>query len=186
MAVASQPGYDPRGKDAQRQREFEKQAQDIDDARVAVINQASSPQVNKEDWIREAQLRSYLNDHADISQDKQKMQWAIARWQQNIAEGKADTKAMSDAVFDEARIKFGLQPRNRRGSRPDDATKRRLTGVSSQSAGGGVTASKISMTAMERKMAQVKYDKDPPSVAWQKWANNEGKRIMEKRSAKSG
>lgn len=183
QAVASQPGYDT---NSAQHREFERLAENLENARVAVITDAQRPQFNEQDIIRKAMLQAYLNDHGDIAHDQKRMQWAYARWQQNIAEGKPDTKEMSDAVFDEARIKFGLQPRNRRGSRPDDATKRRLSGVSSQSAGASPVTGTFQMTSMHRKMAQEKYDKLPPREAWQKWANNEGKRLMERRAAKSG
>lgn len=182
QAVASQPGYDSRGP---QQREFERLAENLENARVAAIAEAQRPQFNEEDLIRKAQLRQYLSEHSDITNDQKKFQWAYARWQQNIAEGKPDTKEMSDAVFDEARIKFGLQPRNRRGSRPDDSIRRKLSGVSSQSAGAPVATGNIQMTSMERKIAQAKYDNLPPKQAWQKWANNEGKRIMERRAQKS-
>ncbi len=181
-AVASQPGYDPKGP---QQREFERLAENLENARVAAISQASAPQFNEEEVIRKAQLRQYLNEHSDITADQKKFQWAYARWQQNIAEGKPDTKEMSDAVFDEARIKFGIQPRSRRGSRPDDTTRRRLSGVSSQSAGAAPVTGNIRMNSMERRMAQEKYDTLPKEQAWQKWANNEGKRVMEKRAQKT-
>ncbi len=181
-AVASQPGYDRNGP---QQREFERMAENLENARVAAIAEAQRPQFNEEDLIRKAQLRSYLNEHSDITNNAQYFKWAVARWQQLTAEGKPDTKELSDSVFDEARIKFGMQPRNRRGSRPDDAIKRRLSGVSSQSAGAPQATGNIQMTSMERKIAQAKYDNLPPKQAWQKWANNEGKRIMERRAQKS-
>jgi len=183
MSVASQPGYDQKGP---QQKEFERQAQALEDMRIDAIWEEKNQkhQSGEADRLRQAKLEMYLNEHADISQDRTKMQWAYARWQQNIAEGQLDTKEMSDRVFDEARIKFGLQPRNRRGSRPDQATRARLSGVSSQSAGAEQSSANVSMNAMQRKMARELYDKDPPAVAYQKWANGPGKRAQEKRAAK--
>jgi hypothetical protein len=183
QAVASQPGYKT---DSEQHREFERQAEELENLRVAALveDRAQKGQINEQDLIRKAQLQSYLAEHADITNDPTRFQWAYARWQQLRAEGKPDTKEMSDAVFDEARIKYGLQPKNRRGSRPDDATRRRLSGVSAQSAGGDQASATYRMTAMERKMATIKYDKLPPKEAYQKWANNEGKRILERRAGK--
>lgn len=178
-AVASQPGYDRNGP---RQREFEQQAEQLENARVAAISEAQRPQFDEGELMRKVALKAYLDSHSDISADPNKWAWAHARWLQRKAEGHADTREMADEVFDEARVKFGLRPRNRIGTRPDQATQRRLSGIGSQSAGAPDNVSAIKMTPMERKMAEVKYDTLPKEKAWQKWANTEGKKVMAKRA----
>lgn len=179
-AVASQPGYDRNGP---RQREFEQQAEDLENARVAAITDARQPQFNEPELMRRVALKAYLDSHSDISADPQKWAWAHARWLQRKAEGQPDTREMADECFDEARVKYGMRPRNRiGGQRPDQATQRRLSGVSAQSTGAPDNISAIRMTPMERKIAEAKYDKLDKEKAWQKWANTEGKRIMAKRA----
>jgi hypothetical protein len=181
-AVASQPGYDRNGP---RQKEFERQAEELENARVATISDANRPQVNEQELMRKVALQAYLDSHSDISSDPNKFKWALARWEQRKAEGHADTREMADEVFDEARVKFGGRARNRIGpQRPDPATQRRLSGVSAQSTGAPDNVGSIRMNAMERKMAEVKYDNLPKEKAWQKWANNEGKKVMERRAGK--
>lgn len=179
-AVASQAGYDRNGP---RQREFEQQAESLENARVAAISEAQRPQFNESELMRKVALQTYLDSHSDISGDANKWAWALARWQQRKAEGHSDTREMADEVFDEARIKFGGRARNRIGAqRADPATQRRLSGVSSQSSGSPDNVSAIKMSPMERKMAEVKYDTLPKEKAWQKWANTEGKKVMAKRA----
>ncbi len=183
-AIASQPGYDPRGKDAQTQRDFEAKAWDIENMRVAAISQASQPAVNEQDLMKRMALQTYLNGHSDITHDPRRWEWAHARWVQRKAEGQADTIEMADEVMEEARIKFGLQPRKSRGSRPDPATRARLSGISAQAQGGGQEVGLVKMNAMERKMAREMYDKLPPEQAYQKWANGPGKRAAQKRASR--
>ena len=179
-AVASQPGYDRNGP---RQKEFERQAEDLENARVQTISESNRPQFNEQELMRKVALQTYLDSHSDISGDPNKWAWALARWQQRKAEGHADTREMADEVFDEARVKFGGRARNRIGAqRADPATQKRLSGVSAQSAGAPDNVSAIKMTPMERKMAEVKYDTLPKEKAWQKWANTEGKKVMAKRA----
>lgn len=179
-AVASQPGYDRNGP---RQREFEQQAENLENARVAAITEAQRPQFNESELMRKVALQTYLDSHSDVTSDPKRWQWAYSRWQQRLAEGHQDTREMADEVFDEARVKFGGRPRNRIGAqRADPATQRRLSGLSSQSAGSPDNVSAIKMTPMERKMAEVKYDTLPKEKAWQKWANTEGKKVMAKRA----
>jgi hypothetical protein len=179
--VASQPGYDPRGKDRDRQRDFETKAEQLENARVAAITQAQQPQFNEQDLIRKVALHNYLNSHSDVTHDPKAWEWAHARWVQRKAEGQPDTIEMADDVMEEARIKFGKPTRKSRG-RVDHATKARLSGIASQSAGAAPEVGMVKMNAMERKMAREMYDKLPPEQAYQKWANGPGKRAAAKRT----
>lgn len=184
QAVASQPGYDPNGKDRDRQRDFEAKAEELENMRVAAITQAHQPQqINEQDLIRKVALHNYLNSHSDVTHDPKAWEWAHARWVQRKAEGQADTIEMADEVMEEARIKFGKPTRRGRGNKPDAATKARLSGVPAQSAGGGAgEVGLVRMNAMERKMAREMYDKLSPEQAYQKWANGPGKKAAARRA----
>lgn len=186
-ARASQPGYDPNGPE---HAEFERKAREIQTARIAAVVSAQTPQFNEQEVIRKAQLQMYLNEHADISQDPTKMNWAYARWQQYRAEGKPDTKEMSDAVFDEARRRFGLKPRGA-SSGPDEATRQRFSGVPARGAGASQPSSgAVQMGPHEKKMARLAFGdrKDDKGNSWsekqvyQHWANTVGKKLQEQKS----
>ena len=184
-ARASQQGYDPNGPE---QAEFERKAREINVARMGVVAQAQQPQFNEAEVIRKAQLQMYLNEHADISQDPAKMQWAYARWQQYRAEVKEDTKEMSDAVFEEARRRFGMKTRNGSSQAADPATRQRLSGVPSRGSGASSgTPGAIQMSADDKKMARIAFGdrKDAKGNQWseaqvyQHWANTVGKKRQE-------
>jgi hypothetical protein len=188
---ASQPGYDPNGPE---QAEFERKAREIQTARIATVVSAQQPQFNEQEVIRKAQLQMYLNEHADISQDPTKMQWAYARWQQYRAEGKADTKEMSDAVFEEARRRFGLKTRSGGSPAADPATRQRLSGVPSRGTGAAPSSSgAVQMGPHEKRMARLAFGdrKDAKGNPWteaqqyQHWANTVGKKLHEQK-AKGG
>lgn len=187
-ARASQPDYRT---DSEEHREFERKAEQLLTARIAVISSAQQPQFNEQEVIRKAQLQMYLNEHADISQDPAKMQWAYARWQQYRAEGKADTKEMSDAVFEEARRRFGMKTRNGGSPSADPATRQRLSGVPARGAGGSPgTPGAVQMGPHEKKMARLAFGdrKDDKGNPWseaqqyQHWANTVGKKLQEQKS----
>lgn len=184
-AVASRPGWDPRGKDAAEYKRYWDDAENLENARVAAIHSAQQPQqVNQQELVRQIRLQSYLDSHSDVTHDQQKMNWAYARWQQKLAEGYPDTVEMADETMDEARVKFGLKPRMRRQAPVDPAARRRLTGLPSQGSQGSAQVGAVTMGKQEKRMARAMYDKDPPEVAYQKWANGPGKRAAEKRLAK--
>lgn len=177
---ASQPGYDSNGPE---QAEFERRAREIQTARIATVVSAQQPTVNEAEIVRKAQLQMYLNEHADISQDPAKMRWAYARWQQYIAEGKQDTKEMSDAVFEEARRRFGLKTRSGGSPSADPATRQRLSGVPARGSGPGpVTPGAIQMGPHEKKMARIAFSHLPEKEAYQHWANTVGKKLQEQKS----
>ncbi len=78
-------------------------------------------------------------------------------------------------------MNFGLKPRSGRGSTPDQATRQRLSGVSSRAAGGDPGGDPIvKMTKHDRRMAVELYPQLSEKEAWQKWANGPGKRLVEK------
>lgn len=176
-AVASRPGFTP-----QMQEEYEQRSMQLQTARIATIAQAAQQPLNEDDLYRKVAWRNFTSEHYDVFSDQKIANWAMGRWTQLVqGEGKADTRELAEEILDEARIKFGKQPRRGRGSRPDAATQRRLSGVSAQGGGGGdAEVGTVKMGAMERKMARELYDNLPPEQAYQKWANGPGKRAAAK------
>lgn len=182
-ARASQADFNPNGPEYA---EFERKNRELQTARMAVIAAAQAPQINEEEIIRKAQLRMYLNEHSDISHDPTKWQWAYARWQQYRAEGKEDTRELSDAVFEEARRRFGLKTRSGGSPAADPATRQRLSGVPARGAGPGpVTHGAIQMGPHEKKMARIAFSHMSEKEAYQHWANTVGKKLQEQK-AKGG
>lgn len=176
-AVARQPGFTP-----QMQEEYEQRSLQLQTARIAAVAQASQQPINEEEMYRKIAWRNFTSEHYDVFSDQKIANWAMGRWTQLVqGEGKADTRELAEEILDEARIKFGKQPRRSRGSRPDAATQRRLSGVSAQGGGGGdAEVGTVKMGAMERRMARELYDNLPPEQAYQKWANGPGKRAAQK------
>lgn len=184
-ARSSQPDYRT---DSAEHQEFERKARELQTAKMGVIAAAQQPQINEAELIRKAQLQMYLNEHADISQDPTKMQWAYARWQQYQAEGKDDTKELSDSVFDEARRRFGMKPRNGSSQAADPATRQRLTGISSRGAGPGPDSSGVvQLSAHDKRMARIAFgDRMSEKEAYQHFANTVGKKRLEQQKSKGG
>ena len=135
--------------------------------------------------MRKMAWQQFTSEHSDVFTKPDAQAWAIGRWQQLVqGEKKADTKELAEEILDEARVKFGMKPRRGRGPTPDEATRRRLSGVSAQANGAGATPAKVTMNNMERRMAREMYDNIPPEQAYQKWANGPGKRAAEKMAAR--
>lgn len=184
-ARASQPDY---RQDSAEHQEFERKAREINTARMGVIAAAQQPQIDKAELIREAQLNLYLSEHSDISQDKTKMAWAWARWHQYRAEGKEDTRELSDAVFDEARRRFGMKTRSGSSQAADPATRQRLTGISARGAGPGPDSSGVvQLSAHDKRMARIAFgDRMSEKEAYQHFANTVGKKRQEQQKGKGG
>lgn len=171
----------------QLQEEFEQKARNIQVARMAVVAQASQPQVDRQAIVREAMWTQFTTKHADIFHDPNPniQKWAWAEYHRRIAEGHADTEEMVEDILDQTRIKFGKQPRRSRGSRPDPSTQARFTGLSSRGSGSSINEDgSIQMSADDKRMARIAFgdrkDKDgkPWSEAkqYQYWANTVGKK----------
>jgi hypothetical protein len=179
--VASRPGFTQAEHD-----EYERKADALLTAQMAAVSQASAPQMNEQEIYRKVAWQQFTTEHADVTTNPKAWNWAIGLWQQKVqGEGEADTKDLAERILDQARVKFGMKPRRGGGGNPDAATRARLSGVSAQGgAGDGESSGAVRMGPRERKMAEELYDKDPPKVAWQKWANGPGKRAALKSAAR--
>lgn len=165
---------------------FQLEAEQLQTAKMMAIAQASAPQMNEQEIIRKAAWHQFTTEHADVFHDPNQnvSNWAWAEYHRRRAEGHADTKEMVEDILDQCRIKFGKPPRKLRGSRPDQATKQRLTGLSSRSAGVSADSSgAITMDAHQKRMARIAFMKDGVSEkqAYQKWANTAGKQLNAKK-----
>jgi hypothetical protein len=180
-AVTSSRRLDPA-----EQQAYEDRALALQTARISTIAQASAPQVNEQEMYRRWKWNDFTNRHNDVFSNEKAKYWAVSEWQKRVyALGEADTEDLAEKILDETRVKYGMKPR-RGNSGPDAATKARLSGVSAQGGGGGDggDGGAVRMGKRERAMAQELYDKDPPQVAWQKWANGPGKRAAMKQASR--
>jgi hypothetical protein len=181
QAVASRPGFTD-----QQQEEYERKALQLQTARMAAVVEATRQPVNEQEMYRRWKWQEFTTKHNDIFSHEQAKHWAVGRWQQLVYGEKApDTEDLAEKILDEARVKYGMKPR-RGGGGPDAATRARLSGVSSQGAGGGEggDSGAVRMGKRERQMAEELYDKLPPREAWQKWANGPGKRAALRQAGK--
>jgi hypothetical protein len=171
----------------QLQEEFENKARHINVARMATIAQASQPQIDRRAIVQEAMWTQFTTKHADVFHDPNPniQKWAWAEYHRRIAEGHPDTEDMVEDILDQTRVKFGKQPRRSRGSRPDDNTRARFTGLSSRGGGGSVGEDgMIPMDRDDKRMARImcsdKKNKDgspwSEKQAYQYWANTVGKK----------
>ena len=174
--AASRPGFS----EADR-RPYEERSRRLDMQKLAIIAEARAPQMDVNQLVKQVQWRAFESEHHDVFGNDQIKSWAWAAYNQKVAEGHPETRELALETLDKARVRFGLRPRNGRGSAPDQATRQRLSGVSSRSAGGDPGGDPIvKMTKHDRRMAQELYPQLSEKEAWQKWANGPGKRLVEK------
>ncbi len=174
--AASRPGFS----EADR-RPYEERSRRLDMQKLAIIAEARAPQMDVNQLVKQVQWRAFESEHHDVFGNEQIKGWAWAAYNQKVAEGHPETRELAMETLDRARVRFGLRPRNGRGSNPDQATRQRLTGVSSRSAGGDPGGDPIvKMTKHDRRMAVELYPQLSEKEAWQKWANGPGKRLVEK------
>lgn len=175
----------------QLQEEFENKARQIQVARMATVAQASQPQIDRQAIVREALWANFTTQHADIFHDPNPnvQKWAWAEYHRRLAEGHADTQEMVEDILDQTRVKFGKTPRKLRGSRPDDNTKARFSGIPSRGGGGAPQGEDgvVHMTADYKRMARQAFGdyKDKKTgkpwteqQMYQHWANGPGKKLM--------
>lgn len=163
---------------AEEHQAYEDRALALQTARISTIAQASAPQVNEQEMYRRWKWNDFTTRHNDVFSNEKAKYWAVSEWQKRVyALGEADTEDLAEKILDETRVKYGMKPR-RGGGGPDAATRARLSGVSAQGSGGVESGESgaVRMGARERAMARELYDKDPPNVAYQKWANGPGMR----------
>lgn len=167
--------------------QYQRKARELQTVRMATIAQAAAPQINEEQLVQKAAWRQFTAENSDIfyNENENVKAWAWAEYHRRRAEGQADTRSMVDSVLDAARVRFGLTPR--RGNAPDNATRQRLSGISSRGAGASQPSSgEIQMDGHMKKMARIAFlgkpgkDGKPMSEAqaYQHWANTVGKKLQ--------
>lgn len=178
-AVASQPGFT-----AQQQAEYEQRARNLQTKRMLTVARASAPQVDVQELSRKIAWQQFTSEHSDVFTHPQAYQWGIGEYYKRIAEGQPDTKAMAEELLDAARLRFGMKPRRGNGSKPDQATRQRFSGVPARGAGPApATPGAVHMSKDDKKMARIAFgDKMSEKEAYQHWANTVGKKraAMEK------
>lgn len=162
--------------------DFEKRGREIEQRKLTAVAkklQASNRGPSPDEVVARVRQQQLAEEHSDIISNPQHFTWVRGRMQQELAEGKPDTKATVDAVMDLARRKFGLTPRGGRPA-PSDAAKRRLGGMSRGGGSASEGGAKITMTKELRNLADAAYGhiKDDKE-RYRMWAKGPGRRLQE-------
>jgi hypothetical protein len=113
--------------------------------------------------------------YPDIVQNERAALWMTHRHMQMVqAEGKPNTWETADLAAAETRraFKMGQRPA------PDAVTKARYSGVGGGANGHANGDGSIEMTPKFKRMAEALHPDDKPSVAWKKWAQGPGKKML--------
>lgn len=123
-----------------------------------------------------------ITDFPDVAGHTGAMNYARAYCQMKINLGRTmDWNLMTEAMNEARRQpEFGLS----RQPAPTRETQSRYTaGPRGGAAAGGTTRPVIKMNKHYMSMAEARYPNDPPKVAYQKWANTVGRKLLAKESS---
>lgn len=137
---------------------------------------------NQQTQAAEAAVAARLSsEFPDVVAHPEAFPWAILEFQKRVGpEKQPNNWETATKVMNEAALRYKI----RKPPPPDEVTRRRYSGVGGGSNGGtnGHKGGSIVMTGPFKQMAQARYKelaKKDPKLAWKKWAENEGKAIME-------
>lgn len=163
-----------------REAYYERIAQDIETEKATIIAErtlASRSHANRAEQAQQVWVQKYPevygNDRAYRFAEA-----SFRRKQALLEPGQTPTAEMVDEVMNEAMTQFRLGSKKA----PTANERQRLSGVPSSGSGGGTAPSGgVQMTPLLRNMATAAYSDLPEAEAIKKWAQNEGKRLREKK-----
>lgn len=164
----------------EREAYYERIAQDIETEKATIITERTLASRSHATRAEQAQ-QVWVQKYPEVYNNPRAYQYAEAsfrRRQAMLEPGQAPTNDMVDEVMNEAMTTFKLGPKKG----PSVSDRARLSGVpSSGSGGGGGAPAGVQMTPLLRNMATAAYSDLPEAEAVKKWAQNEGKRLREKK-----
>jgi hypothetical protein len=186
---------------AKRQDDFNKRSAEIQERRIEVIAQrriremqmhAPQQHQNIDQQVKRTLILSKYHDVlGDITSNNPALQAAA---QQRAAyadalhrakvlgEGKPDTEATLDEVMEETRRRFGIG-----GKRRPAATESEKERYMSQPRGSGSAGAPrtVVLTKMDRRMAVAAFPKDPPEVAYKRYARGMAEEMKREKGSRS-
>lgn len=155
-------------------RELEEAKIEILTERAIAIRDAREVPARRQEQAQQIWVQKY----PEVYQNANAFEYAKATFQQRLALGEKPTNELNDEIFSEtmARFKLGKKPA------PSATERSRLSGVSANGGGGaGNTSGGIQMTREFKKMAEAMYSDLPADKAHQKWVNEVGKPLRQRK-----
>jgi hypothetical protein len=181
LAARAQAEIDKKTITQEQYREYEKEAQNIEDQKAELRAQKAARRAlgSVEEKIRTEAVRSRF---ADINSNPRAGEWAKARFSMLAMEAADPAAASNDPdllerVAQEARSKFKIGNRTTKRE-PSVNEKSRYEGTGKSSAAvGNAKGGRVVLTKHQRRMAVAMYPDDPESVAHKKWASRVGSKV---------
>jgi hypothetical protein len=165
---------------AEREAHYERIAQDIETEKASIIAErvmASRSQANRAEQAQQVWVQKFPEVYAN-ERAYRFAEASFRRKQALLEPGQTPTNEMVEEVMNEAITQFRLGPKKA----PTASERSRLSGVpSSGTGGGGAPSGGVQMTPLLRNMATAAYSDLPEAEAVKKWAQNEGRRLREKK-----
>jgi hypothetical protein len=116
-------------------------------------------------------------DYPDVCSNAQAMQYAEGYCRMQMARGRPMDWTLMAEGMEETRKQFG----NAKAPPPTRETQQRYTGAPRGMGGSASTGKQsIKMTAHYMALAEARYPDEPKKVAYQKWANTVGRKLLAK------
>lgn len=154
---------------------YDERAKELDAARIEKLLDLREAQ-RAPQRMQEEQQRAIVAKAPDVFANQRAADWARGEFSRRVAENpNIDREQLFDEVVEGARRAIlGKRPP------PDQITRQRATGLSRGSmASSGAQPSSLQMTKGQRVIARAAYPKLSPEKAYQKWANENGRELVE-------
>jgi hypothetical protein len=163
--------------DEGRSKYYERVARDIESEKSAI--HAERVLATREPARRAEQAQQvWVQKYPEVYNNPSAYQFAEATFRRRQALGENATNQLVDDIMAETMAQFKLGPKRA----PSASERSRLSGLPA-SGGGGTSSggSGITMTPALRRMATAAYSDLPEPEAIKRWADNEGKRLRQKK-----
>lgn len=164
----------------EREKYYERIAREVETEKIRINNERLHESSRHAARAEQAQ-QVWVQKFPEVYANERAYRFAEAsfrRKQALLEPGQTPTNEMVEEVMNEAITQFRLGPKKA----PTASERSRLSGVpSSGTGGGGAPSGGVQMTPLLRNMATAAYSDLPEAEAVKKWAQNEGKRLREKK-----
>lgn len=120
-------------------------------------------------------------EHPDVAGDERAIRWSQGYVAQKQAEGRAVDWPLIQEAMQATRVAFKMPGATRPAPRaaPTRDQQARYTSPSQSAGSAGPSKTVVKMGKHQRAQAEARFPNDAPKVAWQKWANTAGKKLVQ-------
>ncbi len=163
---------------AERQKHYERIAQDIESAKIGVHTERAIAQDRQARRGEQAQ-QVWVQKYPEVYNNKTAFDYAQGTWQRRSAQARARGETLGNEVVDEIMAETMNEFKLGKKAPPSASERSRMSGISASGSSGSSRSTGVVMTPTLKKLAHAAHPDVPEEEAEKRWVNKTGRRLRE-------